>query len=71
MTSKLTTVFQTLAALPAERQDEVADMIGTMTIDPNDLLTDDDRAQIAHAFSKPFNPAGEEGVIQFFARHGC
>jgi len=71
MTTKLNTVFRTLSALPAARQDEVAEMIGTMTVDPNDLLTTEDRAAIARAFAKPFNPASEERVIQFFARHGC
>ncbi|GEM_PF-5581884 len=71
MTTKLKTVFRTLSALPDERQDEVAEMIGTMAVDPNDLLTADDRAAIALAFAKPFKPASEERVIQFFARHGC
>lgn len=71
MTTKLNTVFRTLAALPADRQDEVAEMIGSMAIDPYDLLSPEDRAEIAHAFAKQFRPTDEERVIQFFARHGC
>ena len=65
---------QARTALSTADQDRLADVIAayvaTRSADPNDLLTDGQRAELARRHGAPFESADPAEVEAFFAKHG-
>ena len=75
MTVKLDHILdQARTVLSATDQDRLADVIAayvaTRSADPNDLLGDGQRAELARRHGAPFGPADPAEVEAFFAKHG-
>jgi hypothetical protein len=74
MTVKLDHILdEARTALSATDQDRLADVIAaymaTRADDPNELLGDAQRAELARRHKSPFEPADPGEVAAFFAKH--
>ncbi len=75
MTVKLDHILdEARSALSATDQDRLADVIAayvaTRSADPNEVLSDGQRAELARRHGAPFEPANPAEVEAFFAKHG-
>jgi hypothetical protein len=72
MTKLLNKVFETLSAMPHDRQDEVARMLlDLVEQDQSRLrLSDDQRAEVEKRLKAPAEYASDEEVEAFFRKRG-
>jgi hypothetical protein len=72
MTKLLNEVFETLSAMPHDRQDEVARMLlDLVEQDQSRLrLSDDQRAEVEKRLKAPAEYASDEEVEAFFRKRG-
>jgi hypothetical protein len=68
MNARLDTILaEARTALSTEAQDQLADLIEAYAVDPD--FTEAELAELKRRHDEPLDPAPEEEVREFFARH--
>ena len=73
MSTKIEMAIEAVRTLPPYQQEELANTISAyVALQTNyaDLISEEDRAEIARRFAEPFDPADDAEIAAFFQKHG-